>query len=133
MKQKYAEKTWYIEEGFQIAMISLKAFRILNVYRSSTSSRDAFCDKIEEMIDSFKAPMIFGDFNICGQQEKMTKIPRFLSSLGLTQLVNEATQIQGRAIDHIYIKEEMKTAVLNIERYSLYYSDHDALLLTLKI
>ena len=49
MKQKYAEKTWYTEEGFQIAMISLKGLTILNVYRSSTSSRDALCDKIEEI------------------------------------------------------------------------------------
>merc|ERR1712130_793966 len=103
-------------------MISLKGLTILNVYRSSTSSRDALCDKIEEMINSSEAPMIFGDFNVCGQREKTTKIPRFLSSLGLTQLVNEATQIQGRQIDHIYIKEEMKTNVLDIERYSLYYS-----------
>ena len=77
--------------------------------------------------------MIFGDFNVCGQREKKTKIPTFLSSLGLKQLVGEATQIQGRQIDHIYINEEMKTNVLDIERCSMYYSDHDALLLTLKI
>ena len=133
MKQKYEQKTWYIGEGFQIAKISVKGFRILNVYRSSSSSKEAFCDTVEEMMDSSDAPVICGDFNVCGQQEKTTKIPRFLSRLGLTQLVEEATQIQGRQIDHIYIKEDMKTAVLNLERYSLYYSDHDALLLTLKI
>ena len=85
------------------------------------------------MIESSRAPLIFGDLNVCGQREKMSQIPRFMSSLGLTQLVDEATQIQGRQIDHVYIKEEMKTDVLDIERYSLYYSDHDALLLTLNV
>ena len=133
MKHKYDQNTSSIEEGFQIAMISLNGLRILNVYRSSGSSNEAFCEKILEMIDSCDAPIIFGDFNICGQREKMTKIPRFLSSLGLTQMVDEATLIQGRQIDHIYIKDEMKTDVINIERCSVYYSDHDALLLTLKI
>merc|ERR1712208_42194 len=129
----YTQKTWYREEGFQIAIISVKGLTILNIYRSSSSSKEAFCDKVEEMMDSFDEPIICGDFNICGQREKTSKIPRFLSSFGLTQLVDEATQIQGRQIDHIYVKEEMKTAVLNLERYSVYYSDHDALLLTLKI
>ena len=86
-----------------------------------------------EMIDLEEAPLIFGDFNVCGKTEKLSKIPRFLSSLGFTQLVDEATQIQGRQIDHIYIKDQKKKDVLDIERYSVYYSDHDALLLSLKI
>ena len=133
MNQKYDQKTWYIKEGFQIAMISLRGLRILNIYRSSSSSKEAFCDKVEEMLDSSDSPIICKDFNVCGQQEKTTKILRFLASLGLKQLVDGATQIQGRQIDHVYIREEMKTDVLDIERCSLYYSDHDALLLTLMI
>ena len=84
-------------------------------------------------MDSSDSPIICGDFNVCGQREKTTKIPRFLASLGLTQLVDGATQIQGRQIHHIYVREDMKTDVLAIERCSLYYSDHDALLLTLNI
>ena len=85
------------------------------------------------MMDCSDAPIICGDFNVCGQQEKTTKIPRFLSSFGLTQLVEEATQIQGRQIDHIYVKDDKKTDVIDMERCSLCYSDHDALLLTLQI
>ena len=133
MKQGYAEKTWCKEEHFQIARFSLKELTFLNVYRSSSSSKDAFCDKLLELIDSSGAQLIFGDFNVCGQREKATKIPRFLASLGFSQLVYESTQIQGRQIDHIYVKDEMKTDVIDIERCSLYYSDRDALLLTLKI
>ena len=133
MKQRYIGKNWFKGDGFQIAKISFEGFTILNVYRSSSASKDAFCDKLMEMIDQATAPLIFGDFNVCGQREKFSKIPRFLSSLGLTQLVSEATQIQGRQIDHIYIKDDMKTNVLDIERSSLYYSDHDALMLTLEI
>ena len=132
MKQIYSDKTWCSEEWFQIAKISLKKLDILNVYRSSASSTDNFCSKVKEMIISSDAPIIFGDFNICGQREKLSKIPRFLSACGLTQLVNEATQIRGRQIDHIYVKNTLKSEVLDIERHSVYYSDHDALLLTLK-
>ena len=96
MKQRYAGKTMYKEEGFQIAGFSMEELAILNIYRSSTSSKEAFCDKLLEVIDSTRVQMIFGDFNVCGQREKMSRIPRFLSNLGFTQLVHEATQIQVR-------------------------------------
>ena len=133
MRRRYIVKDWCKGVGFQIAKISVGGFTILNVYKSSIASKDALCDKLMEMIDLEEAPLIFGDFNVCGKTEKLSKIPRFLSSLGFTQLVDEATQIQGRQIDHIYIKDQKKKDVLDIERYSVYYSDHDALLLSLKI
>ena len=94
---------------------------------------DNFCDKLKELLDPSENSLIFGDFNVCGQREKRSKIPRFLSSLGFTQLITEATQIQGRQIDHIYINDDQKSAVLDVERDSMYHTDHDALLLTLKI
>ena len=133
MKQRYIEKTCCSKEGFQIAKIILNRLNILNVYRSSSASTDDFCVKLKEIVASTRNTLIFGDFNVCGQREKNSKIPSFLSRLKFTQLVNEATQIQGRQIDHIYVKDELKHDVIDVERYSMYYSDHDALLLTLKI
>ena len=105
----------------------------VSVYMNLKYDQKSFYDKVEEMLDSSDSPIICKDFNVCGQQEKTTKILRFLASLGLKQLVDGATQIQGRQINHIYIREEMKTDVLDIKRCLMYYSDHDALLLTLMI
>ena len=133
MKQSCMEKTCYIHQGFQIAKISVKNFTIFNVYRSSSASKDVFCDKLTDVLDTSDGQLIFGDFNLCGQQEKLSKIPRVLSSHGFTQIVKEATQIGGRQIDHIYIKEKLKTEIIDLERCSVYFSDHDALLLTIKI
>ena len=96
------------------------------------ASNDAFCNKLIEIIGLSDRSIIFGDFNICGQREKKNQIPSCLLSKGFNQLVEEATQIRGRQIDHIYIKDRMMANVDDIERYSVYYSDHDALLLTLK-
>ena len=132
MKQRYSEKTWCNKEGFQIAKITLNRLNILNVYRSSSVSAGDFCDKLKEFLASTEKQLVFGDFNVCGQREKTTKIPSFLSQLRFTQLVTEATQIQGRQIDHIYVGNELKSDVLDVERYSMYYTDHDALMLTMK-
>ena len=39
--------------------------------------------------------------------------------------------VQGRVIDHVYVNDE--ASVLEIERFSPYYSDHDGLLVSLNI
>ena len=133
MKRRFTEKTWCIKEGFQIAKISLDNLDILNVYRSSTASTIVFCSKLMEFLAPAKKTLIFGDFNVCGQREMKSKIPMFLSSHRFNQIISEATQIQGRQIDHIYVKNEMKKDIIDVERYSSYYTDHDALLLTMKL
>ena len=132
MKMKYIEKSWCVKEGFQIAKISLNRLNILNVYRSRNANTEDFCGKLTDFLVSNQKPLIFGDFNFCGQREKTGKISRFLLSQKFLQLVTEATQIQGRQIDHIYVKDDQRSDVLDIERYSVYYSDHDALLMTLR-
>ena len=133
VNRRFTEKTWCIKDGFQIAKMSLNNLDIINVYRSSSASTEDFCEQLMDFITSTKKQLIFGDFNVCGQREKTSRIPRFLSRLGFYQLVSEATQIQGRQIDHIYVKDELKTDILEIERCSMYYTDHDALLLTMKL
>ena len=65
------------------------------------------------------------------QSEKNNSIERCLQGHGLKQIVKEATHIRGRMIDHIYLKNHANEAVVDLERYSPYYTDHDALLLTL--
>ena len=132
MKNGYLEKSWCTEESFQIAKVSLPCLDILNVYRSSAASSDQFCGKLAKFLSQTKGTLIFGDFNICGQREKNSRIMKFLSTSKFTQLVDEATHIRGRQIDHVYIRDKVKMDVLDIERHSAYYTDHDALLLTLK-
>ena len=87
--------------------------------------------KLKQIINPKKLTIITGDFNLCVREEKTNKVTVFLEKMGFSQLVDKATHIQGRIIDHIYINST--EAVLDIERYSPYYSDHDALLVSLDI
>ena len=133
MKEKYDDKTITIGQGYQMAAISCKGLKIINVYRSSTGSKEEICDKFDEWIDDPFTTIVCGDFNLCGQRETNNKITRHLLTSGLTQLVKEPTHIRGRQIDHIYLRESRHMKVLDIERLSAYYTDHDALLLTLEV
>ena len=94
-------------------------------------SRNELNDKLEEFFDTPNDSVIFGDFNICGQSEKNNSVGRLLSGYGYSQLVKEATHVKGRQIDHLYIKDQSE--VVDLQRYSPYYTDHDAVLLSMNL
>ena len=104
---------------------------IINIYRSAEGSKATLIESLKHFIQDGKTTLICGDFNICGQSEKQDKVLKFIVERGFTKLNDEPTQIQGRQIDHMFINHP--TLVRGIERYSPYYSDHDALLLTLRL
>ena len=80
-----------------------------------------------------------GDLNICTMTEPNNPITKALKELGFELLVDVATHIQGGHIDHLYWRADptggwRKPTLKNnlIERYSPFYSDHDAWLVTLQ-
>ena len=85
------------------------------------------------MIDDSKPTLITGDFNICLSNEPRNMITKLLLKKGFQKLIDEATHILGGHIDHAYWRDP--TGVIKtpeVETYSPYYSDHDAILITLE-
>ena len=79
-----------------------------------------------------KPVLITGDFNICYQMNQTNRLIQGLETNGFQQLVNEATHIRGRHIDHAYWRDHNNTwADPAVDRYSPYYSDHDAIGITM--
>ena len=130
-RKNFVQEKSYVAGGFQIAKISIEGLNIINVYRSSSSSRNELNDKLEEFLDTPHDSVILGDFNICGQSERNNSVRRLLLGYGYSQLVKEATHIKGRQIDHLYIKDQSE--VIDLQRYSPYYTDHDAVLLSMNL
>ena len=52
--------------------------------------------------------------------------------MGFDQLVHEATHIRGRHIDHAYLLDPNDKMKLVVGRYSPYYTDHDAICITIE-
>ena len=113
-------------------MITAGCLDIFNVYRSSNGSKEDLRDTLCSEVSSSNASIICGDFNVCGRTEKSNKITDELRRHGFDQLVDEATHIQGRQIDHVYFRGSGASEVFSMERYSPYYSDHDAILVCVK-
>ena len=139
--------TFEVNTNLQIIKISTKDLDSICLYRSRTKSLIETSLSIRNMIDLSKATLITGDFNICLLQSPSNTITSSLHNLGFKQLICEATHILGNLyltlvfslffvlgghIDHVYWRDPnhiMKDPIL--ELYSPYYSDHDAILITI--
>ena len=89
-------------------------------------------DVLNDLIDDDKPTLITGDFNVCFRQHPNNSISGSLNERGFRQLVEKATHVMGGLIDHAYWKDcSDNWHVPVIEKYSPYYTDHDAILVTL--
>ena len=87
---------------------------------------------LNSLIDVDKPTLITGDFNVCTLKDQDNGITSNLKKWRFSLMTHEATHIQGGHIDHVYWRDTTKQWMKpKVERYSPYWSDHDALLVTL--
>ena len=124
----YYSKTFHhvsdvVNPNYQITKYESNHVVSINIYRSAGGSTSEILDAIERLENKEKANIITGDMNICAQRERKGLFIKTLTEQGFTLLTKKATHIKGRQIDHIYTKNAEAT----LNRYTPYYSDHDAL------
>jgi len=120
------------ERNMQITKFTSPELDTINVYRSANGHSVELLNHLLQMLTKDKPTLITGDFNMCYISNKNNRMIQGLERNEFSQLVNEATHIQGRVIDHVYWKDTSR--MWNepaIERYSPYYSDHDGMCITL--
>lgn len=106
---------------------------LLLVYRKNNSNIVEFINDINYLVRSNSIDIILGDFNINYFNSKdIEPLTSLMQSLSYIQIVNEATFISGSLLDHVYVKKSNE-ADIDISVISVYYSDHDAIKITVKI
>ena len=103
------------------------------IFRSSSHSLKETWESLETHLKRNKAMLVTGDFNVCYNQNRNNLLTRNIERLGFEQLVTNATHVKGGLIDHAYWRNESDIwEYPSIERFSPYYSDHDAILVNVK-
>ena len=122
-----------IRPNFQITMFSSRNVDSIHIYRSADGSLREVRDQLQDLINPDRTVLVSGDFNVCLDKEPNNLITGYLLQEGFKQLVEEATHDDGGRIDHIYLKQipELKADVELLHHHP-YFSDHDALCVTLK-
>ena len=89
--------------------------------------------ELVSVIEADRPTLVTGHFNLCFVKNSTNSISKELLKLGFEQMVTTATHIRGGHIDHAYWRDQSSSWCRpELEIYSPYYSDHDALLITLK-
>ena len=119
--------------NMQITKFTSTGIDVINIYRSANGHSVELLNYIKGMLPDNKPVLITGDFNICYLMNRTNRLIEGLEAQGFRQLVQDATHIMGRHIDHAYWRDnEGKWQEPALDRYSPYYSDHDAIGLTIK-
>ena len=116
------------ENNMQITKFTSSNLDVINIYRSSNGHSVELLNHIIRMLPDKRPVLITGDFNICYLMNRTNRLIDGLEANGFKQLVQEATHIRGRHIDHAYWRDrEEEWSEPFVDRYSPYYSDHDAI------
>ena len=119
-------------EGISISKITSSQLDIIGVYRSKEGDLKDLASKINELIDENKTTIIGGDLNVCCSKQPNNHLTNRLKEIKFQQIVTQATHIEGGSLDHIYMKQiEEAKYDWELEYFPKYFSDHDALGLTL--
>ena len=116
-------------ERAQMSMFESPEVDVIVVYRSQGQNLEVIADKVDVWRNPAKLTVVCGDMNVCLKKEARNKLTVELESMGFAQLNEEATHIGGGHIDHMYVSREA-TSRATLQRYTPFYSDHDALCLT---
>ena len=128
----FQHKQDVVRDDWQITCFTSPNLDSLHVYRSSNSCLPDLITDLRTLIDDNKPTLITGDFNICLRSKPNNQLSLFLSQAGFKQLNGNPTHVGGGQLDHAYLREGHQTfEEAQLHRYSPYYSDHDALCVTL--
>ena len=134
MTKQFIELFYINNSDCQVTKVGSKDIEIINLYRSQE------CRNIEtfvkNLIDPDKKTIVVGDTNINYQNQNNHKFVKMMTEeLGFQQLVTQPTfdrlpRFNPSLLDHVYVSSELREMV-KIEQKSVYFSDHDVIILSL--
>ena len=129
-----SQKTTYVgkiaKENYQILSILANKVQLVLCYLSSNCHYKDVLQDLKNLLKPGKNVIITGDFNF--DKKERNVLTRYMEQEQFEQLVNKSTSDHGRTIDHCYVSKDFKHNT-KLEQYSPYYSDHDALCITVNL
>ena len=129
---EHTEEEEVVKPTMQISKVTIAGIDSISVYRSANHSIPDTSQSLESLIRIERPTLITGDFNICTKKHSSNGITTSLMKNGFRKILERPTHIQGGHIDQIYWMDRTKSFNdPQVEIYSPYWTDHDALLTTI--
>ena len=121
-----------VHQTLQITKLTIDGIDCISLYRSSNHSINDVRETLTSLVDVEKPTLVIGDFNLCAKKNANNGITVSLVQQGFQEIIDRPTHIQGGHIDHAYwLDKEARFSMPTVEHYSPYWTDHDALLVTI--
>ena len=119
-----------MKNNYQILSMTDERVQIVLTYLSSQCPIAEVVTELQLILKPDKKIIIMGDFNF--DKSEKNPLTKYLATKEMVQLVKNPTHDKGRCLDHCYVPQELMDKVV-IKQYSPYYSDHDALCISLNL
>lgn len=105
----------------------------LVIYCKQSTTIPDFITELEHILYNRDIDVVLGDFNInYMNSDDCNPLKSMMQSLSFNEVVKEPTYISsGSLLDHIYLKSS-RFNVLENKVINVYYSDHDAIKITIQ-
>ena len=134
MTKSFIELFFINNSDCQMTKVGSKEIEIINLYRSQE------CQNVEtlvkNLIEPTKKTIVMGDININFKHQNNHNFVKMMTDLGFQQLVTQPTfdrmpAVNPSLLDHVYLSSGLRESV-KIEQKSVYFSDHDVIILSLQ-
>ena len=126
--QHNANTTTYFCESFSAIYMETATTDVIFLYLSQRFDWEKLKELFRIWINPQKSIAVIGDVNI-DFLESSHQFMTYMKNNGFTQLVKEPTHICGGLIDHIYVNDALMKKGPYYSQQSVYYSDHDKIVL----
>ena len=124
-----------VKEKYQMLSIIDGSLQLIMVYLSSNCSKDEVVKGLKVLLRQDLNSIIVGDVNF--YKDEKNELTKHLASKHFQQLVDTPTHdststTSARTIDHYYVSKDTVDKIV-LRLHFPYYSDHDALCLSVKL
>ena len=123
----------FAHETFSATLVKTKSVDVISLYLSHGFNYSVLQNKLEEWIVDNKSVAIMGDVNLNQGEKKNHDFVKYLDSKNFLQIVNKPTHKAGGTIDHIYINPVLQEKEPLHSQRSVYFSDHDEIVLHIPV
>ena len=119
----------FTHETFSATLVRTDNVDVISLYLSQSFSWPLLEKMLTEWIREDKNLAILGDVNLNYYQKKNHPFLKFLEEKNFVQLVKKPTSDGGGLIDHIYINQHLQEKKLFHSQRSVYFTNHDEIVL----
>ena len=112
------------KNSYQFIALEMQDHKLIGVYASSNCKYHDLADDLCELNLLSMPTVILGDLNFDASSQNI--LASAMQRKEFKQVIDRATQVKGRIIDHIYLSPDLQETAKTSLEY-VYYSDHEAI------